>query len=54
MNYFPKDNSVEYIHGTVDRVHWRRLTGLWTSLNAGRWLPDQRLKLNQVNRYLGF
>jgi hypothetical protein len=31
-----------------------RLTGLRTSLNDGRWLPDRRLGLNQVNRYLGF
>jgi hypothetical protein len=37
----------------VDRVHWRRLTGLRTSLNVGRWLPDRRLGLNQANRYLG-
>jgi hypothetical protein len=34
--YFPKDNSVEYVHGTVDRVHRRRLMGLRTSLNTGR------------------
>jgi hypothetical protein len=37
----------------VDRVHRRRLTGLRTSLNAGRWLPDRRLGLNQANQYLG-
>jgi hypothetical protein len=35
-------------------VHRRWLTGLRTSLNASRWLPDQRLGLNQANRYLGF
>jgi hypothetical protein len=29
-----------------------RLMGLWTSLNVGRWLPDRRLRLNQVNRWL--
>jgi hypothetical protein len=52
--YFPKDNSVEYVHGTVDRVHWLRLTGLQTSLNASRWLLDQQLGLNQANWYLGF
>jgi hypothetical protein len=45
---------MEYVHGTVDRVHQRRLTGLRTSLNIGRWLPDQQLGLNQANRYLGF
>jgi hypothetical protein len=44
--------SVEYIHGSVDRVHQRRLMGLRTSLNAGRWLPDQRLGLNQSNQHL--
>jgi hypothetical protein len=27
---------IEYVHGTVDRVHRRRLTGLRASLNAGR------------------
>jgi hypothetical protein len=38
----------------VDRVHRRWLTGLRTSLNADRWLPDWQLRLNQSNRYLGF
>jgi hypothetical protein len=52
--YFPKENSVEYIHGTVDRVRRRQLMGLRTSLNAVCWLPDRRLGLNQVNRYPGF
>jgi hypothetical protein len=33
--------SIEYVHGTVDRVHQSRLTGLQTSLNVGRWLPDR-------------
>jgi hypothetical protein len=50
--YFPKDNSIEYVHGTVDRVHRLWLTGLWTSLNAGRWLPDRWLGLNQPIRLL--
>jgi hypothetical protein len=49
-----KKKSVEYVHDTVDWVHRRWLTGLWTSLNASRWLPDRRLRLNQLNRYLGF
>jgi hypothetical protein len=44
--------SIEYVHSTVDRVHQRRLTGLRTSLNAGHWLTDQRLGLNQSNQYL--
>jgi hypothetical protein len=43
---FLKKKSVEYLH-------WRWLMGLWTSLNASRWLPDQWLRLNQSNRYLG-
>jgi hypothetical protein len=32
----------------------RQLTGLQTSLNAGHWLLDRRLGLNQANWYLGF
>jgi hypothetical protein len=51
-NYFPSEKSVEYVYGTVDRVHQRRLTGLRTSLHAGRWLPDRWLRLNQSNWYL--
>jgi hypothetical protein len=54
MELFSLKKSVEYVHSTMDRVHRRRLTGLRTSLNAGRWLPDQRLGLNQENWYLGF
>jgi hypothetical protein len=27
-NYFSKDQSVESVHGTVDRVHEDQLTGL--------------------------
>jgi hypothetical protein len=33
--YFPQEKSVEYVHGTVDQVHQRRLTGPRASLNAG-------------------
>jgi hypothetical protein len=44
--YFPYEKSVKYVHGTVDRVHRRRLMGLWASLNAGHWLLDRRLGLN--------
>jgi hypothetical protein len=51
-NYFPKEKSIEYVHNTVDRIHRCWLTGLRTSLNAGRWFLDRRLRLNQVNRYL--
>jgi hypothetical protein len=54
LNYFTYEKSIEYVHSTVDRVHRRRLTGLWTSLNTGCWLPDRRLRLNRANRYLGF
>jgi hypothetical protein len=54
MELFSLRKFVEYVHSTADRVHRRRLTGLWTSLNTDRWLPDRRLKLNQSNRYLGF
>jgi hypothetical protein len=38
----------------VDRVHRRRLTGLRTSLNAGRWLLDRLPRLILANRYLGY
>jgi hypothetical protein len=38
----------------MDRVRRHLLTGLRTSLNASRWLPERQLGLNQVNRYPGF
>jgi hypothetical protein len=35
----------------MDRVHGLRLTSLQAKLNAGHWLPDRWLGLNQANRY---
>jgi hypothetical protein len=35
----------------MDRIHGLRLTSLRASLNDGRWPPDRRLGLNQVNHY---
>jgi hypothetical protein len=52
-NYFMLEKSIEYVHNSVDWVHPRYLTGLWTSWNAGRWLLDWWLRLNQANWYLG-
>jgi hypothetical protein len=54
MNYFSKDNSVEYVYGAVDRVHDRGSQGLQSQLNEDRPIPDlrQRLKHEGVH-FLG-
>jgi hypothetical protein len=54
MNYFSKDNSVQYVHGAVDRVHGRSSQGLRSQLNEDHPIPRlrQRLKHEGVH-FLG-
>jgi hypothetical protein len=42
MNYFPKDNPVEYVHGAVDQVHGRGSKGVRSQLNEDRPIPNLR------------
>jgi hypothetical protein len=50
-NYFTTEKSVEYVYSRMDRVHGLPLTSLHASLNYGRRLMDQRLRLKHVNGY---
>jgi hypothetical protein len=42
---------MKYVYSRMDRVHGLRLTSLRASLNDGRRLMDQRLRLKHVKGY---
>jgi hypothetical protein len=48
LNYFSIANSVDWVHGPMDRIHELGLPVHATMLNISRRLGDQQLRLNQI------